>query len=103
MPLAPSRQYHGRGCTSAAQPDLDGAARHGHWEGGKVVGTFPIPMAEIAQPPAQMPGDRGARALISIWLTLERKTRSIDRYPVGKPARADREERLHGIDISSWN
>ena len=56
-----------------------------------MVGTFPIPMAAIAQPPAQMPGDRGARALMSIWLTLERKTRSIDRYPVGKPARGAHE------------
>ena len=64
-----------------------------------MVGTFPIPMAAIAQPPAQMPGDRGARALISIWLTLERKTRSIDRYPVWKPARADRDERRNFLNI----
>ena len=36
----------------------------------KVVGTFTIPMAEIAQPPAQMPSDRGARTLLSIWLVV---------------------------------
>jgi hypothetical protein len=72
----PSRQYLGRGCTAAVQPDLGGAARHGLWEGGKVEGTFPIPMATIAQPPAQMPAQMDFAALwvygfLRFWLFIK--------------------------------